>query len=77
MPLKVKMNSSERNAGRSSLPFALVYSYAFRMPEDDAEKEAHIVMWDYNVGLVRITSLFKSLRHAKVSFPLVLVLEAF
>lgn len=24
-------------------------------------------MWDYNVGLVRITALFKSLKHSKVS----------
>lgn len=37
------------------------------MPGEDTEKDAHVVMWDYNVGLVRITSLFKSLRHAKVS----------
>ena len=47
------------------------------MPEDDTDKDAHVVMWDYNVGLVRITSLFKSLRHAKVNVPLEPVSEAF
>ena len=36
------------------------------MPGDPAEKDPHVVMWDYNVGLVRITALFKSLKHPKV-----------
>lgn len=43
-----------------------VYQYTFRMPGDDREKDAHTVMWDYNVGLVRVTALFKSLKHTKV-----------
>ena len=36
------------------------------MPDDARDKDAHTVMWDYNVGLVRVTSLFKSLKHPKV-----------
>lgn len=50
---------------------AIAYHYTFRMPGDDPQKEAHIIMWDYNIGLVRTTALFKSLNHAKVSrsFP--------
>lgn len=38
------------------------------MPDDARDKDAHTVMWDYNVGLVRVTSLFKSLKHPKVRF---------
>lgn len=48
-----------------------VYQYTFRMPDDDRSKDPHTVMWDYNVGLVRFTSFFKSLKHSKVfSVPL-------
>ena len=36
------------------------------MPDDPRDKDAHTVMWDYNVGLVRITAFFKSLKHTKV-----------
>ena len=36
------------------------------MPDDDRGKDPHAVMWDYNVGLVRITSFIKSLGHSKV-----------
>lgn len=43
-----------------------VYQYTFRMPDDDRGKDPHAVMWDYNVGLVRITSFIKSLGHSKV-----------
>ena len=46
-----------------------VYHYNFRMPGDDATKDAHCVMWDYNIGLVRITAVFKSLNYPKVFSP--------
>lgn len=36
------------------------------MPDDDPQREPHVIMWDCNYGLVRITALFKSLRHSKV-----------
>lgn len=40
-----------------------VFRYIFKVAGDDTE---HVVMWDYNVGLVRVTPFFKSLRHNKV-----------
>ena len=45
------------------------YLYTFRVPGDT--KDEHTIMWDYNIGLVRITALFKALKHSKVStsFP--------
>ena len=52
-----------------------VYQYTFRMPDDDRGKDPHAVMWDYNVGLVRITSFIKSLGHSKV-IPLSLMLQS-
>lgn len=45
----------------------LVFQYTFRMPGDDRSKDAHSVMWDYNIGLVRVTALFKSLDYPKAS----------
>ena len=42
------------------------FQYTFRMPGDCHDRDPHVVMWDYNVGLVRITSFFKSLKHPKV-----------
>ena len=36
------------------------------MPGDGRDKDGHTVMWDYNVGFVRITAFFKSLKHTKV-----------
>lgn len=41
----------------------LVFRYIFKVAGDETE---HVVMWDYNVGLVRVTPFFKSLRHNKV-----------
>ena len=43
------------------------FHYSFRMPGESLDREPHVVMWDYNVGLVRITSFFKSLKHPKVA----------
>ncbi|KAL8996080.1 MAG: hypothetical protein Q9169_004319 [Polycauliona sp. 2 TL-2023] len=40
-----------------------VYQYEFRMPHDEKK---HTVMWDYNIGLVRITPFFKALEYPKV-----------
>ena len=41
-----------------------VYQYTFKMPDEERE---YTVMWDYNVGLVRITPFFKCCQYAKVS----------
>ena len=43
----------------------IVYQYTFKMPNEERE---YTVMWDYNVGLVRITPFFKCCQYAKVCF---------
>jgi hypothetical protein len=40
-----------------------VYQYTFRYGDSG---ESWIMMWDYNIGLVRITHLFKALGYTKV-----------
>ncbi|CAK7215812.1 hypothetical protein SCUCBS95973_002605 [Sporothrix curviconia] len=40
-----------------------VFQYVFKVPGDD--KEYH-VMWDYNIGLVRMTPFFKCCKYSKV-----------
>ena len=42
-----------------------VFSYTFVMPDDPGQK-VHRVMWDYQIGLVRITAMFKAFEYAKV-----------
>lgn len=44
-----------------------VFQYTFRVRGDDKE---YVVMWDYNIGLVRITPFFKCCRYSKVRRPL-------
>ncbi|MCJ1477401.1 hypothetical protein MMC13_006072 [Lambiella insularis] len=39
-----------------------VFQYTFKMPGDE---RVYTVMWDYNVGLVRITPFFKCCQYAK------------
>ena len=41
-----------------------VFQYVFKVPGDDKD---YIVMWDYNIGLVRITPFFKCCKYSKVS----------
>lgn len=43
----------------------LVFQYTFRMPGEDRE---YTIMWDYNVGLVRITPFFKCCKWSKVRY---------
>jgi hypothetical protein len=40
-----------------------VFQYTFKVPGDDKD---YIVMWDYNIGLVRITPFFKCCKYSKV-----------
>lgn len=40
-----------------------VFQYTFQLPSQD---RVHTVMWDYNIGLVRITPFFKCCNMAKV-----------
>jgi hypothetical protein len=42
----------------------VVFQYTFKIPGDDKE---YVVVWDYNVGLVRMTPFFKSLKYSKVN----------
>ncbi|KAF4628943.1 hypothetical protein G7Y89_g9208 [Cudoniella acicularis] len=51
-------------AARPLLISALVFQYIFKVPGDDKE---YTVMWDYNIGLVRITPFFKCCKYSKVS----------
>ncbi|KAI1119439.1 hypothetical protein F5Y14DRAFT_445979 [Nemania sp. NC0429] len=41
-----------------------VFQYVFRVPGDDLE---YTVMWDYNVGLVRMTPFFKCCKYPKTT----------
>lgn len=41
----------------------VVFQYTFKMPGEDRE---YTIMWDYNVGLVRITPFFKCCKWSKV-----------
>jgi hypothetical protein len=42
---------------------SLVFQYTFKLPGEEKE---WIVMWDYNIGLVRTTHLFKCNDYSKV-----------
>lgn len=43
----------------------LVFQYTFVVP-DDPLRRTWVVMWDYQIGLVRVTPFFKALNHGKV-----------
>jgi hypothetical protein len=42
---------------------SLVFQYNFKVPGDD---KTYCMMWDYNIGLVRTTPLFKCSGYSKV-----------
>lgn len=44
-----------------------MFQYIFKVPGDDNE---YTVMWDYNVGLVRMTPFFKCCKYSKVRYHL-------
>jgi hypothetical protein len=41
----------------------LVFQYTFKVPGDE---KTYCMMWDYNIGLVRTTPLFKCSGYSKV-----------
>jgi hypothetical protein len=41
-----------------------VFQYEFRVPGEEA---CHTVMWDYHIGLVRMTPFFKCCKYSKAS----------
>jgi hypothetical protein len=47
-------------------PILAVFTYDFKVPDHDDNK-TWTVMWDYEIGLVRITPFFKCFKYAKVS----------
>ncbi|KAL2050605.1 hypothetical protein ABVK25_009113 [Lepraria finkii] len=65
-PKRIPYNSEKKTFQRKTgMDGFEVYQYTFRKPDEGRGRDAHAVMWDYNVGLVRITSFFKSLGHSK------------
>ncbi|KFY99681.1 hypothetical protein V498_00583 [Pseudogymnoascus sp. VKM F-4517 (FW-2822)] len=62
-PRHIPYNSEKKSflekTGRHSFE---VFQYTFRLPGEEKE---HTVMWDYNIGLVRITPFFKCCNYSK------------
>ena len=54
----------ERTVLTHDTNYSIVFQYTFKVPGDERE---YTVMWDYNVGLVRITPFFKCCKYSKVS----------
>ncbi|KAJ5391133.1 hypothetical protein N7509_006623 [Penicillium cosmopolitanum] len=61
IPYRSEKKSFEEKTGRSKFE---VYQYTFRYGDSG---ESWIMMWDYNIGLVRITHLFKALGYTKTT----------
>ncbi|KAJ5976358.1 hypothetical protein N7481_010065 [Penicillium waksmanii] len=61
IPYRSEKKSFEEKTGRSKFE---VYQYTFRYGDPG---ERWIMMWDYNIGLVRITHLFKALGYTKTT----------
>jgi len=57
-----KISDPSSSPTRADSPIA-VFQYTFKVPGDDKD---YIVMWDYNIGLVRITPFFKCCKYSKV-----------
>lgn len=60
-PLRVGLSQIISQARANSLT---VFQYTYKRPGDE---RVWLVVWDYNVGLVRITPFFKSCKYSKVS----------
>ncbi|KAK4991477.1 hypothetical protein LTR66_006545 [Elasticomyces elasticus] len=60
--------SSEKKTffGKTGRDAFEVFQYTFKMPDDPDGRE-YLVLWDYQVGLVRITPFFKCLRYSKTT----------
>lgn len=43
-----------------------VFQYTYKRPGEDKE---YVVVWDYNIGLVKMTPFFKSCKYSKVWRP--------
>ncbi|KAK7553076.1 hypothetical protein IWX91DRAFT_273300 [Phyllosticta citricarpa] len=64
-PRHIPYNSDKKSfltkTGREAFE---VFQYTYKVPGDSTE---YVVMWDYNIGLTRITPFFKSCKYPKVS----------
>ncbi|KAM5438470.1 hypothetical protein MferCBS31731_005047 [Microsporum ferrugineum] len=64
-PRHIPYNSEKKSflekTGRESFE---VFQYEFKLPGDD---KVYTVMWDYNIGLVRTTSLFRCNNYSKTA----------
>ncbi|GIJ92322.1 hypothetical protein Asppvi_011303 [Aspergillus pseudoviridinutans] len=61
IPYNSDKKSFQERTGRESFE---VFQYTFKLPSDEKE---WIVMWDYNIGLVRTTHLFKCNDYSKTT----------
>ncbi|OWP05517.1 hypothetical protein B2J93_7861 [Marssonina coronariae] len=61
IPYNSEKKTFLEKTGRESFE---VFQYVFRLPGDEKE---YVVMWDYNIGLVRITPFFKCCRYSKTT----------
>ncbi|GAD92941.1 APSES transcription factor Xbp1, putative [Paecilomyces variotii No. 5] len=61
IPYNSEKKSFQEKTGRESFE---VFQYTFRIPE---EEKTWTVMWDYNIGLVRTTHLFKCNDYSKTT----------
>lgn len=61
IPYNSEKKTFLEKTGRESFE---VFKYVFKVPGDDKE---YVVMWDYNVGLVRITPFFKCCKYSKTT----------
>ncbi|EHK99412.1 hypothetical protein M7I_4708 [Glarea lozoyensis 74030] len=61
IPYNSEKKSFLEKTGRESIE---VFQYTFKLPGDEKE---YTVMWDYNIGLVRITPFFKCLKYSKTT----------
>ncbi|KAM3077022.1 hypothetical protein ACMFMG_003511 [Clarireedia jacksonii] len=66
IPYSNKTNDPKKDfflkTGRESFE---VFRYDFKVPDCDDKNKTYTVMWDYEVGLVRITPFFKCFKYAK------------
>ncbi|KAF2261964.1 hypothetical protein CC78DRAFT_328147 [Lojkania enalia] len=55
-------NGMSSSTGQEYANKWVVFQYTFKLPGDERE---YVVIWDYNVGLTRVTPFFKSLKYSK------------
>ncbi|KAJ5621374.1 hypothetical protein N7528_006157 [Penicillium herquei] len=61
IPYQSDKKSFQDKTGRD---YFNVFQYTFKVPGDETE---WMIMWDYNIGLVRTTHLFKCIGHTKTA----------